>query len=128
MRLLLDTHTLLWSFNSDPSLSTEARRVIEDGKNEIFVSAVSAWEIATKVRLGKLPTGYDLILDLNSYLAQLGFENLSVSINHAVRAGMLPGDHRDPFDRMLIAQSQLEDLPVISNDRIFDHYHVQRIW
>ncbi len=128
MRLLLDTHALLWSFNADPSLSTEARRVIEDTNNEIYVSAASAWEIATKVRLGKLPTGYDLILDLNRYLARLGFENLSVSIGHAVRAGMLPGDHRDPFDRMLIAQSQSEDLPIVSNDRIFDHYHVQRIW
>jgi PIN domain nuclease of toxin-antitoxin system len=128
MRLLLDTHALLWSFNSDPSLSAEARRVIEDGSNEIFVSAASAWEIATKVRLGKLPTGYDLILDLNSYLMQLGFESLSVSTKHAVRAGMLPGGHRDPFDRMLIAQSQTEDLPIISNDRIFDHYHVHRVW
>jgi PIN domain nuclease of toxin-antitoxin system len=128
MRLLLDTHALLWSFNSDPSLSAEARRVIEDGSNEIFVSAASAWEIATKVRLGKLPTGYDLILDLNSYLMQLGFESLSVSTKHAVRAGMLPGGHRDPFDRMLIAQSQTEDLPIISNDRTFDHYHVHRIW
>jgi len=128
MRVLLDTHALLWSFNADPSLTSEARRVIEDGSNEVFVSAASAWEIATKVRLGKLPTGYDLILDLNSYLSQLGFENLSVSINHAVRAGMLPGDHRDPFDRVLIAQSQIEGLPVISNDRIFDHYHVHRIW
>src|SRR4029077_5278363 len=128
MLLLLDTHALLWSFNSDPSLSAEARRVIEDGSNEIFVSAASAWEIATKVRLGKLPTGYDLILDLNSYLMQLGFESLSVSTKHAVRAGMLPGDHRDPFDRMLIAQSQTEDLPIISNDRIFDHYHVHRVW
>jgi PIN domain nuclease of toxin-antitoxin system len=128
MRLLLDTHALLWSFNSDPSLSAEARRVIEDGSNEIFVSAASAWEIAMKVRLGKLPTGYDLILDLNSYLTQLGFESLSVSTKHAVRAGMLPGDHRDPFDRMLIAQSQTEDLPIISNDRIFDHYHVHRVW
>ena len=128
MRLLLDTHALLWSFNSDPSLSAEARRVIEDGSNEIFVSAASAWEIATKVRLGKLPTGYDLILDLNSYLMQLGLESLSVSTKHAVRAGMLPGGHRDPFDRMLIAQSQTEDLPIISNDRIFVHYHVHRVW
>ena len=128
MRLLLDTHTLLWSFNGDPSLSAEARRVIEDTSNEIFVSAASAWEIATKVRLGKLPTGYDLVLDLNRYLAQLGFENLSISISHAVRAGMLPGDHRDPFDRMLVAQSQTENLPIVSNDRIFDYYHVHRIW
>lgn len=128
MQFLLDTHTLLWSFNNDPSLSAEARRCIEDGTNEIFVSAASAWEIATKVRLGKLPTGYELILNLDAYLSRLGFENLPISVNHAARAGMLPGEHRDPFDRMLISQSQSEDLPIISNDRIFDHYHVRRIW
>jgi len=128
MRLLLDTHTLLWSFNNDPSLSAKARRSIEEDSNEIFVSAASAWEIATKVRLGKLPTGYELILNLDAYLSRLGFENLPISANHAVRAGMLPGEHRDPFDRMLIAQSQAEDLPIVSNDRIFDAYHVRRVW
>ena len=128
MRLLLDTHTLLWSFNNDPSLSAKARRFIEEDSNEIFVSAASAWEIATKVRLGKLPTGYELILNLDAYLSRLGFENLPISANHAVRAGMLPGEHRDPFDRMLIAQSQAEDLPIVSNDRIFDAYHVRRVW
>lgn len=128
MRFLLDTHTLLWSFNDSPSLSHRARRLIEDGSNEILVSAASAWEIATKARLGKLPTGDELIDDLDRYLAQLGCEALYISIDHAVRAGRLSGEHRDPFDRMLIAQAQAENLAIISNDRIFDTYHVQRIW
>ena len=128
MRFLLDTHTLLWAFTASSSLSTRARRLLEDGSNEILVSAVSAWEIATKVRLGKLPTGEELISDFSFYLKQLGVEALPISMAHALRAGRLPGEHRDPFDRMLIAQSQTEDIPILSNDRIFDEYHIQRIW
>jgi PIN domain nuclease of toxin-antitoxin system len=128
MRFLLDTHTLMWCFNLSPLLTPRARLIIEDGKSEILVSAASAWEIATKVRLGKLPTGEELASDLGKYLAQLGFEELPISIDHAVRAGRLPGEHRDPFDRMLIAQAQAEDLKIISNDRIFDTYNVQRVW
>lgn len=128
MRYLLDTRTLLWCFNADSSLSPHARRLIEAGGNELLVSAASAWEIATKVRLGKLPTGEELVDDLAGYLTQLGCETLPISLEHAVRAGALPGDHRDPFDRMLIAQAQTENTPIISNDRIFDAYHVRRIW
>lgn len=128
MRFLLDTHTLLWCFNASPSLSARARRIIEDSSNEILVSAASAWEIATKVRLGKLPTGEELISELDRYLDQLGFDALPISLSHAARAGRLPGEHRDPFDRMLIAQAQAEALPMISNDRIFDAYRVERIW
>jgi len=128
VRFLLDTHTLLWCFNGSSSLSPRAHRLIEDGSNEILVSAASAWEIATKVRLGKLPTGEELVSDLEGYLGQLGCVPLPISLDHAVRAGRLPGEHRDPFDRMLIAQAQAEDLKIISNDRIFDDYHVQRIW
>ena len=128
MRLLLDTHTLLWALNGASSLSTRARRLIEDGSNEILLSAVSAWEIATKVRLGKLPTGEELSSDFSFYLTQLGVDALPISVEHALRAGRLPGEHRDPFDRMLIAQAQAEDIPIVSNDRIFDEYHVQRIW
>jgi PIN domain nuclease of toxin-antitoxin system len=118
----------LWSFAGDPSLSLRARRLIEDGSNEILVSAASVWEIATKVRLGKLPTGEVLVTDLDSYLTRLGFDGLPISLFHALRAGSLPGGHRDPFDRMLIAQAQSENLPIISNNRVFDSYHVQRIW
>ena len=128
MRFLLDTHTLLWCFNASPSLSLRARRLIEDGSNEILVSAATAWEIATKVRLGKLPTGEELVADLDRYLSQLGCDSLPITLKHAVRAGGLPGEHRDPFDRMLIAQAQTENLPIISNDGIFDTYHVRRIW
>jgi PIN domain nuclease of toxin-antitoxin system len=128
MRFLVDTHVLLWAFNGDPALSKRARLTIEDGSNEILVSAASAWEIATKVRLGKLPTGEILMGDLERYLVRLGFDDLPISLAHAARAGSLAGEHRDPFDRMLIAQAQGENLPVISSDRIFDVYHVQRIW
>ena len=99
MRALLDTHTLLWCFNADPSLSSRARRLIEDGSNEILVSAASAWEIATKVRLGKLPTGEQLVSDFEYFLNQLGFDGLPILLSHAIRAGTLAGDHRDPFDR-----------------------------
>jgi PIN domain nuclease of toxin-antitoxin system len=128
MRFLLDTHTLLWSFNGSSSLSPRARRIVENGSNELLVSAASAWEIATKVRLGKLPTGEELVADFDRYLAQLGCDALPISLQHAVRAGGLVGDHRDPFDRMLIAQAQSENLPVLSNDRIFDAYQVRRVW
>ncbi len=128
MRFLLDTHALLWAFNGDPSLSPSARRLIEDWGNELLVSAASVWEIATKVRLGKLPTGQLVIADLDDCLSRLGAEGLPISLSHAARSGTLPGDHRDPFDRMLIAQAQSENLPIISNDRIFDLYGVQRIW
>jgi len=128
MRFLLDTHTLLWASNADPSLSARARRIIEDGGNELFVSAASVWEIAIKVRLGKLPTGEVLLNDLDTYLAYMGLDGLPMSLSHAARAGALRGEHRDPFDRMLISQAQVENLPIISNDRIFDAYHVERIW
>lgn len=128
MRFLLDTHTLLWSCNADPSLSSRARKIIEDGSNEIFVSAASVWEISIKVRLGKLPTGDVLLNELDTYLNHLGFDGLPISLSHAVRAGSLRGEHRDPFDRVLISQAQLENLPIISSDRIFDTYHVERVW
>jgi len=83
MRYLLDTHTLLWSFNDSRSLSAQARRLIEDGSNEILVSAASGWEIATKVRLGKLPTGEELVGELEHFLRQLGCDTLPISLDHA---------------------------------------------
>lgn len=102
--------------------------MIEDGSNEILVSAASAWEIATKVRLGKLPTGEHFVSDFQYFLNQQGFDGPPIPLSHAIRAGTLAGDHRDPFDHMLISQAQAENLPIISNDRIFDDYHVRRIW
>jgi PIN domain nuclease of toxin-antitoxin system len=96
--------------------------------NEVFVSAASAWEIATKHRLGKLPDADAVAGNISAIVEQLGFRALPISLGHAERAGALPGEHRDPFDRMLIAQSQAENLPLVSNERLFDDYAIRRIW
>jgi PIN domain nuclease of toxin-antitoxin system len=128
VRVLLDTHTLLWWLDGDRRLSRRARQAIADNDNAVVVSAASAWEIATKVRIGKLPGATDVAADISGCLAQQQFLSLDITVLHAQRAGRLPGDHRDPFDRMLIAQAQIEDLPVVSNDQIFDKYGVTRLW
>ena len=128
MRLLLDTHALLWWLTDDRSLPASARKLIARGSNTIVVSSASAWEIAIKVRLGKLPMAVDLVADLERVLVQESFEALAISVDHSVRAGLLPGPHRDPFDRMLIAQSQAEGLPIVSNDEAFDGYGIRRLW
>jgi len=128
MRALLDTHALLWWLSDDPSLSERARTFVSQTENAVIVSSACAWEIATKVRLGKLASAGELTGDFMGYLEREGFETLSISTQHAIRAGLLPGPHKDPFDRMLIAQAQAENLPVLSNDRVFDDYGVRRIW
>jgi len=126
--VLLDTRALLWWLSDEPALSTAAHKTIADGGNDIYVSAASAWEIATKVRLGKLPTATDLAADFGSQLDREGFRVLAISGGHAIRAGLLPGPHKDPFDRMLIAQAQAENMPIVSNEVLFDMYRVRRIW
>ena len=128
MRLLLDTHTLLWWMDDNASLSTTARRVIADEANDVVVSAASAWEIATKFRLGKLPEAEAVASDVAGCIADEGFEGLAISVADAQRAGGLPGIHRDPFDRMLIAQALRHDLWIVSVDAIFDRYGVSRLW
>ena len=128
MRLLIDTHALLWWLTDDPALPASARKHIARAGNTVLVSSASAWEIATKFRLGKLPDASDLLTDFAGYLARERFEGLAISTDHAVRAGLLPGPHKDPFDRMLIAQAQAESLPILSNDAAFDVYGVRRLW
>jgi PIN domain nuclease of toxin-antitoxin system len=128
MRILLDTHTLIWWLTEDSSLPTSARRLIASRNHNVFVSAVSGWEIATKVRLGRLDTAADLARDFSAYLAQERFESLSISIEHGIRAGSLPGSHKDPFDRMLVAQAQMESLAIVSDDAELDSYGVSRVW
>ena len=128
MRLLLDTHALLWWLADDLALSPAARRLISHANNDVLVSAVSAWEIATKVRLGKLSGAEDLAEDFAGFLARERFEELTISAEHGIRAGLLPGPHKDPFDRVLVAQSQAENLPIVSNDAVFDAYNVRRLW
>ena len=128
MRLLLDTHALLWWLDGSRRLSRKARAAIGDEATSVFVSAASAWEITTKARLGKLPGAVDVAADVAGCVAGQGFSAMDITILHAQRAGRLPGDHRDPFDRMLIAQAHLEDLPVVSDDDVFDGYGVTRFW
>jgi len=124
----LDTHALLWWLADDPLLSPRARKFISTRSNILLVSAASAWEIATKSRLGKLSDAMDLALRFDEVLAAELFESLPITSAHASRAGLLPGPHKDPFDRMLIAQSQAENLPILSNDSIFDTYKLRRLW
>ena len=128
MRVLLDTHAFLWWLAGSDRLSGAARAAIGDPENDILVSAASAWEIAVKHRLGKLPGADDVALDVAGCIASQGFLELPITVRNGERAGRLPGPHRDPFDRMLIAQALALDLPLVSLETLFDRYGVTRIW
>ena len=128
MRTLLDTHAFLWWIADSRRLSGTARRAIEDNADAIFVSAASAWEITTKHRIGKLTHAESVAFDVTGAIAGQGFEEMAITVDDAARAGQLPGPHRDPFDRMLIAQALVRNLPVVSADRVFDGYGVRRLW
>ncbi|MDR3495787.1 MAG: type II toxin-antitoxin system VapC family toxin [Ancalomicrobiaceae bacterium] len=116
MNVLLDTHALLWWMNDDPSLSMPARDVIAAEANTIYVSAASAWEIAIKFKKGKLPTATYLLPDFSSLVEAEGFVNLPISAEHMIYSVQLPGEHRDPFDRIIAAQAILESMQLISID------------
>ena len=124
---LLDTHTLLWWLTNDPKLSARAFEIIQAPHNAILVSSASGWEIATKYRLGKLPHAADAATRLPKLLHKARMEALPMTMEHALAAGALPGPHQDPFDRMLIAQSQIEDLPIVTSDPAFAH-SVELLW
>lgn len=128
MRILLDTHAIVWWLEGNTRLSSRVRTMIEKPSGDIFVSAASAWEIATKVRLKKLPGMLPYVGRLAEVFQTQGFVGLPVSTRHADHAGTLPGPHRDPFDRMLIAQAQLESIALVSNEKVFDIYGVKRLW
>ncbi len=128
MRVLLDTHALLWWLAGDKQMSATGRWIIEDEESAVFVSAASAWEVSTKHRLGKLPRAGPLATDFAGVVAAQGFLELPIGIEDGQHAGQLPGGHRDPFDRMLIAQAKRHDLALISNEMVFDDYGVIRIW
>jgi PIN domain nuclease of toxin-antitoxin system len=125
---LLDTRALIWWNLDDPRLGSAARAVLADPNASIFVSSVSAFEIANKHRLGKLPIVASLLGNYAAELEATGFTELPVNTVHALRAGSLPFEHRDPFDRLLIAQAQIENLALISNEGLFDATGVSRIW
>lgn len=120
MRLLLDTSTLLWWLEADRQLGPTARAGIADPENEVFVSAASAWEISAKRASGKLDASFDLVTTLQRNY----FIELPIEVAHAVTAGELPRHHRDPFDRMLVAQARLEDLTLVTGDAEIVKYDV----
>jgi PIN domain nuclease of toxin-antitoxin system len=128
VKVLLDTHALLWAVLSPTSLSRQATEIIADEANVVLVSAASAWEIATKVRIGKLPGAEVLERDFLDVMDDAGYTLLPIDAGDALRAGRLPGQHRDPFDRMIAAQALADDLPVLSNDPKMDFFSVRRIW
>lgn len=127
MNLLVDSHVVLWWFSRSRQLSALARDSVSDPQNRVYVSAVVAWELAIKVNLGKLDA-QELVADMPTLLFEEGFHRLAISMDHALRAGMLPRHHTDPFDRMLIAQAQALNCPIVSADKVFDAYGVRRIW
>lgn len=128
MRLLLDTHALLWWFTDDARLSVNAKGLISESENEILVSSASAWEIATKHRLGKLEHAAEAVVRFDELVTADGFLHLSVSYRHALRAGDFRVDHRDPFDRMLAAQSELEGAPLLTMDAAFRQFGTVTLW
>jgi PIN domain nuclease of toxin-antitoxin system len=128
MTVLLDTHALLWSFISRASLSTKAAEIMSDDTIEVVVSVASAWEIATKVRIGKLPEAEALERRFIEAVDEVGFILLPIDPETALRAGRLVGDHGDPFDRMIAAQALALDIPIISKDPKLDIFGVHRIW
>lgn len=119
IKYLLDTHILLWWIFDDPKLKPECRNIIRNPGHQIFVSSASAWEIATKYRIGKLPEAKPLVQNYPRILARAKFIELTITAAHALRAGSLPISHRDPFDRMLMAQAELESLPILTEDSAF---------
>ena len=128
MRLLLDTHALIWWLAGDEKLSLRARDAIADEANTVAVSAASAMEVATKHRIGKLPDAALLAQDFEANVADQGFSELSISVRHARLAGEMGLAHKDPFDRLLIAQALAEDMVLVSNEARFDDSAVKRLW
>ena len=128
MKLLLDTHALLWWWKDDPRLSKRAAKAIADEANVVLVSAASAWEIATKPRIGKLPGAERVLREFNELIVTDGFAHLAVSFQHAIKAGGFAVEHRDPFDRVLAAQSIIEGATLVTNDTAMKLFRAKCIW
>lgn len=128
MKLLLDTHTFLWWITDSPRLSEHARQLIAHGDNEVLFSAASGWEIAIKTGLGRLSLPDDAERFITEQLARNSFLVLPIQLSHALRVMALPDHHRDPFDRLLVAQAQVENLPILSSDPQIVRYDVEVIW
>jgi PIN domain nuclease of toxin-antitoxin system len=128
MRYLIDTHVLLWWLFDDPRLLPAVREIIAEPRHQILVSSASAWEIATKHRLSKLSVAEVLVRDIGGWVARAGFVELPVTIAHAQQAGAWVSPHRDPFDRVLAAQSALESIPLITADKAIETFGIEVLW
>jgi PIN domain nuclease of toxin-antitoxin system len=128
MNALLDTHTFLWWITDNAELSPRAREVVGDGENILFLSAASGWEITIKAKLGRLQLPDNPERFVFEHMSQNAITGLPIQLSHALHVYTLPDHHRDPFDRVLIAQSQLEKLPIVTKDPQISHYSVEVIW
>ncbi|HET8555350.1 MAG TPA: type II toxin-antitoxin system VapC family toxin [Rhodanobacteraceae bacterium] len=128
MSLLLDTHAFLWAVMQPDKLSSKVRKRLENPSTEIIVSAASAWEIATKHRLGKLPSAKAVLADFDDVIRQLDARMLAVSHVHTLKAGSFRQSHRDPYDRMLAAQAQVEGLILVSKDAALRQFDIKLLW
>lgn len=129
MKVLLDTHSFLWWIRDDRRLSARAREIFDDSGNELAFSVVSGWEIAIKARLGKLrASDGELGAYLSKHLNENSIRVLPIYLSHAVRVADLPPHHADPFDRLLVAQSTVEEMPLLSSDPLISRYPVEVIW
>ena len=127
MKILIDTHAFVWWFTDFERLSKRAAAIITSRDNSVLVSSAVAWELSIKVNLGKLDA-MGLVADLEERLVREGFTELPINVVHATRAGLLPLHHRDPFDRLLVAQAQDLGVPILSADFTLDQYDVKRVW
>jgi PIN domain nuclease of toxin-antitoxin system len=128
VNLLLDTHSFIWFVEDNLSLSSHARTLIEEPTNDVFLSIASVWEMAIKVSLGKLDLSQPFDLFIPNQLLLNDITLLDITVSHTLRVATLPFHHRDPFDRLLIAQSLVEGMPLISIDSVFDAYGMNRLW
>jgi PIN domain nuclease of toxin-antitoxin system len=128
MRFLLDTHAFLWFVDGNPQLSIPARSMIDDSDNQPVLSVASLWEMAIKISLGRLTLTRPFQILVPEQLALNGIALLGITIDHAAEVSRLPFHHRDPFDRLLVAQTLVEQIPIVSSDKAFDAYPVKRLW
>jgi PIN domain nuclease of toxin-antitoxin system len=126
-KVLLDTHALVWWLEAKENLSRKAKEIIEESDTVVFISAASGWELAIKTQIGKFKSA-QLVKGLEKEIEKEGFIELPVSLKHALLAGSLDSAHKGPFDRLLIAQAQVEEVPIVSNDKVFDKFSVRRLW
>ena len=128
MKLLLDTQVFLWMVSDAPELSSKARRLAVDSENVLYLSLASVWEMVIKLSLGKLKLAEPIESFITEELPENDIQLLEIGFRHVARVADLPFHHRDPFDRLLISQAQVENLSILSADRVFDRYQVRRLW